>query len=65
MTKKDAVHALGVTADLLELLDENAFRVAAYRRAERNLDRFDGDWDAEMNFGLGLRHTNATFSGAR
>lgn len=25
----------------------------------------DGDWDAEMNFGLGLRHTNATFSGAR
>jgi hypothetical protein len=25
----------------------------------------DGDWDAEMNFGLGLRHTNATFTGAR
>ena len=25
----------------------------------------DGDWDAEMNFGLGLRHTNATFIGAR
>ena len=48
MTKKDAVHALGVTADLLELLDENAFRVAAYRRAERNLDRFDGDWDAVL-----------------
>ncbi|HEX2863553.1 MAG TPA: PHP domain-containing protein [Deinococcales bacterium] len=48
MTKKDAVHALGVTADLLELLDENAFRVAAYRKAERNLDRFDGDWDLAL-----------------
>ena len=25
----------------------------------------DGAWDAEMNFGLGLRHTNATFDGTR
>lgn len=25
----------------------------------------DGEWDAEMNFGLGLRHTNATFSATR
>jgi len=25
----------------------------------------DGVWDAEMNFGLGLRHTDAVFAGAR
>jgi hypothetical protein len=25
----------------------------------------EGQWDAEMNFGLGLRHTNASFDGKR
>jgi hypothetical protein len=25
----------------------------------------EGEWNAEMNFGLGLRHTNATFEGSR
>lgn len=25
----------------------------------------EGTWDAEMNFGLGLRHTNASFDGTR
>lgn len=48
MDKKRAVRALGLTADLLELLEENEFKVTAYRRAERLLDRWDGDWDTAV-----------------
>jgi DNA polymerase (family X) len=45
MTKKDTVNALGSTADILELLGENEFKVLAYRKAERILEN-TGDWDA-------------------
>ncbi|HWG85493.1 MAG TPA: helix-hairpin-helix domain-containing protein [Deinococcales bacterium] len=45
MDKKHAVRALGFTADLLELLGQNEFRATAYRRAERTLDRYEGDWE--------------------
>ncbi len=46
MTKKDTVNALGSTADILELLGENEFKVLAYRKAERILENMTGDWDA-------------------
>jgi DNA polymerase (family X) len=46
MTKKDAVAALGSTADIMELLGENEFKVLAYRKAERILENMTGDWDA-------------------
>ena len=49
MTKKDAVNALGSTADILELLGENEFKVLAYRKAERILEN-TGDWDALVAF---------------
>lgn len=42
------MRALGLTADLLELLEENEFKVTAYRRAERLLDRWDGNWAAAV-----------------
>ena len=50
MTKKDAVNALGSTADILELLGENEFKVLAYRKAERILENMTGDWDALVAF---------------
>ena len=46
MTKKDAMNALGSTADIMELLGENEFKVLAYRKAERILENMAGDWDA-------------------
>jgi DNA polymerase (family X) len=46
MTKKDAINALGLTADLLELIGDNEMRAKAYRNAERALDNFEEDWDA-------------------
>ena len=49
MTKKDTVNALGSTADILELLGENEFKVLAYRKAERILEN-TGDWDALVAF---------------
>lgn len=52
MEKKQAVKALGLTADVLELLGENEFRVLAFRKAERMLDRWDGDWGAALGRGL-------------
>jgi DNA polymerase (family X) len=52
MTKKDTVNALGSTADILELLGENEFKVLAYRRAERILDNASGDWDALVAAGF-------------
>ena len=45
MDKKQALHAISLTADILELLGENEFKVLAYRKAERMLERFDGNWD--------------------
>jgi DNA polymerase (family X) len=50
MTKKDAVNALGSTADIMELLGENEFKVLAYRKAERILENMTGDWDAVVAF---------------
>ena len=52
LEKKQAVRALGLTADVLELLGENEFRVLAFRKAERMLDRWDGDWGAALERGL-------------
>ncbi len=52
MDKKQAVNVLGLTADVLELLGENEFKVMAYRKAERMLDRFDGDWNAAIERGF-------------
>jgi DNA polymerase (family X) len=46
MTKKDAIKALGLTADLLELIGDNDMRAKAYQTAERALDNFTEDWDA-------------------
>ena len=43
MTKKDTVNALGSTADILELLGENEFKVLAYRKAERVLENMTGE----------------------
>lgn len=56
-----------VTAQRIEGLH---FKSGATRMVDDNGDGVgdrlvDGEWDAEMNFGLGLRHTNATFEGAR
>ena len=45
MDKKQALNAISLTADILELLGENEFKVLAYRKAERMLERFDGNWD--------------------
>jgi DNA polymerase (family 10) len=50
--KKQAVKTLGLTADVLELLGENEFKVITYRKAERMLDRFDGDWNAATERGF-------------
>lgn len=52
LEKKQAVRALGLTADVLELLGQNEFRVLAFRKAERMLDRWDGDWNAALERGL-------------
>ncbi len=48
MDKKQALKAIGLTADILELLNENEFKVLAYRKAERMLERFDGNWDEAL-----------------
>jgi DNA polymerase (family X) len=48
MDKKQALKAIGLTADILELLGENEFKVLAYRKAERMLERFDGNWDEAL-----------------
>jgi DNA polymerase (family 10) len=50
--KKQVVKVLGLTADVLELLGENEFRVLAFRKAERMLDRWDGDWNAALERGM-------------
>ena len=52
MTKKDALNALSQTADLLELLGGNDFRALAYRKSERLLERWEGNWDAAINDGF-------------
>ena len=52
MTKKDALNALSQTADLLELLGSNDFRAAAYRKSERLLERWEGNWDAAIDDGF-------------
>ncbi len=52
MTKKDALNALSQTADLLELLGGNDFRAAAYRKSERLLERWEGNWDAAVDDGF-------------
>ena len=52
MTKKDALNALSQTADLLELLGGNDFRAAAYRKSERLLERWEGNWDAAIDDGF-------------
>ncbi len=48
MDKKQALKAISLTADILELLNENEFKVLAYRKAERMLERFDGNWDEAL-----------------
>ncbi len=48
MDKKQALKAISLTADILELLNENEFKVLAYRKAERHLERFDGNWDEAL-----------------
>jgi DNA polymerase (family X) len=48
VTKKEALAALSLTADLLELLGQNEFRALAYRKSERLLERWEGDWDAAL-----------------
>jgi DNA polymerase (family X) len=52
VTKKDALNALSLTADLLELLGGNDFRALAYRKSERLLERWEGDWDAAIDDGF-------------
>jgi DNA polymerase (family 10) len=52
VTKKDALGALSLTADLLELLGGNDFRALAYRKSERLLERWEGDWDAALENGF-------------
>ncbi len=52
MEKKQVVRTLGLTADLLELLEEPEFRVLAFRKAERLLDRWEGDWPAIVEAGF-------------
>ena len=49
MDKKQALNAISLTADILELLGENEFKVLAYRKAERMLERFDGNWDEAIS----------------
>ncbi len=48
MDKKQALNAISLTADILELLGQDEFKVLAYRKAERMLERFDGDWDEAL-----------------
>ncbi len=43
MTTKDLARMLGETADLMEVLGESGFRVNAYRKAARALERYQGD----------------------
>ena len=52
MTKKDALNVLSQTADLLELLGGNDFRALAYRKSERLLERWEGNWDAAVDDGF-------------
>ena len=52
MTKKDALNALSQTADLLELLGGFDFRAAAYRKSERLLERWEGNWEAAIDDGF-------------
>jgi DNA polymerase (family X) len=52
VTKKDALHALSLTADLIELLGQNEFRALAYRKSERLLERWEGNWDAAIDDGF-------------
>ena len=49
MDKKQALNTISLTADILELLGENEFKVLAYRKAERMLERFDGNWDEAIS----------------
>ncbi len=48
MDKKQALKAISLTADILELLGHDEFKVLAYRKAERMLERFDGNWDEAL-----------------
>ncbi len=43
MTIKDLAGVLSETADLMEVLGESGFRVSAYRKAARALERFQGE----------------------
>ena len=43
MTTKDLARMLSETADLMEVLGESGFRVNAYRKAARALERYQGD----------------------
>jgi DNA polymerase (family X) len=48
MDKKQALNAISLTADILELLGNDEFKVLAYRKAERMLERFEGSWDEAL-----------------
>ncbi len=43
MTTKDLARMLAETADLMEVLGESGFRVNAYRKAARALERYQGE----------------------
>jgi DNA polymerase (family 10) len=43
LTRKSLVHALNATADLLDLLGEEAFRAQAYRSAARSLEGLEAE----------------------
>ena len=43
MTAKDLARMLAETADLMEVLGETGFRVNAYRKAARALERYEGE----------------------
>ncbi|WP_457632236.1 helix-hairpin-helix domain-containing protein [Oceanithermus desulfurans] len=43
MTTKDLARMLGEAADLMEVLGETGFRVNAYRKAARALERYEGE----------------------
>lgn len=43
MTTKDLARMIGEAADLMEVLGEGGFRVRAYRKAARALERYEGE----------------------
>ncbi|MEM7232194.1 MAG: DUF72 domain-containing protein [Planctomycetota bacterium] len=51
MTKDEVIRALKVMGDLLEIAEANSFEILAYRNAARNLDEWEGDFDAAVESG--------------